>query len=131
MNKATLLTSIRTFRQQVMSELDRLEDALMSIEVPEQDVKAQVVPTSDDWLTVKQVCSELHISNSTFYQWLNEGRLPPGVEFGPQSKRWKMSEIREWQETGRDHQDAEERQNTHKRRGRISRVRKIKEFCYV
>lgn len=129
MNKTALLTSIRTFRQQVMSELDRLEDTLMSIEVPESDVKAQVVPASDDWLTVAQVCKELHISDSTFYEWLSQGLLPPGLEFGPRSKRWKMSEIRAWQEARLHQHNPPEAPR--KRRGRPSRVMKIGEFTHA
>ena len=59
-----LLAHIRSFRQQVMSELDRLEDALISLGEP-QVQEVQRVQT-DGWLNVRQVCEYLNISQTTF-----------------------------------------------------------------
>lgn len=130
-DKAALLASIRLFRQEVLKELDRLEDAVMSVaDLVSEETPAAVQAGNDDWMTVKQVCEELNISDSTFYAWINAGLLPGGVAFGPRSKRWKMSDIRAWQKS--KNQDAEEQpKNTVRRRGRVSRVKKIKEFAYV
>ena len=118
MNKSELLAYIRKLQR----EIDGLIDAVIAMEdsEPEQTVKIQT--ENDGWLTVKQVCMELHISDSTFYEWLNQGLLPPGLEFGPRSKRWKMSDIRAWQEKQKNHHEV---MRPLKRRGRPSRVMKI------
>ena len=124
--KSELLTRIMALRH----EVDGLMDIVVAMEdsQPEQPVKEQ---DKDGWLTVRQVCDELHISDSTFYGWLNAGLLPEGVAFGARSKRWGMSDIRAWQES-KNHHDAVERPKTIKRRrGRVSRVRKIEEFAYA
>lgn len=130
-DKAALLASIRSFRQEVLKELDRLEDVVMSVaDLVSEETPATVQTDKDDWMTAKQVCEELNISDSTFYAWINAGLLPEGVAFGPRSKRWKMSDIRAWQKSKKH--DAEEQPKTiTRRRGRVSRVKKIKEFAYV
>ena len=103
-DKAALLASIRTFRQEVLKELDRLEDVVMSVAaLVSEETPATVQAGNDDWMTVKQVCEELNISDSTFYAWINAGLLPEGVAFGPRSKRWKMSDIRAWQKSKNHH----------------------------
>ena len=127
MNKSDLLAHIRTLQK----EIDALMDKVIAMEDSKPEQPLQIQTENDGWLTVSQVCSELHISDSTFYEWLNQGLLPPGLEFGPRSKRWKMSEIRAWQASKQNRDDSGERQNTQKRRGRVSRIRKVQEFCYV
>ena len=127
MNKSSLLAHIRNLQR----ELNGLMDIVIAMEESEpQPTQFQQEASHDRWLTVKQVCEELHISDSTFYVWLNAGLLPEGIAFGARSKRWRMSDIRAWQESKKH--DAEERpKTTVRRRGRFSRVRKIGEFCYV
>ena len=97
MNKPELLACIRSFRQQVISELDRFEDALLSLGDSQevQTVQPQQV-SNDDWMTVKQICQCLKISETTFYEYIRQGLLPPGFEVGPKSKRWRMSDIEAW-----------------------------------
>lgn len=130
-DKATLLASIRTFRQEVLKELDRLEDAVMSLaDLVSEETPATVQTDNNDWMTVKQVCEELKISDSTFYAWINAGLLPEGVAFGPKSKRWKMSDIRAWQKS-KNHDAEEQPKTTVRRRGRVSRIRRIDDFCHV
>lgn len=63
--------------------------------------------------------------------WLNAGLLPEGVAFGARSKRWKMSDIRAWQKSKNHHNAVDSPKNITRRRGRVSRVRKIKEFAYA
>lgn len=129
-DKTALLASIRTFRQEVLSILDRFEEELVSLGDPQPEQTTTAQTDNDNWMTAKQVCDELNISDSTFYAWINAGLLPGGVAFGPRSKRWKMSDIRAWQKS--KNQDAEEQPKTiTRRRGRVSRVKKIKEFAYV
>ncbi|GEM_PF-3180794 len=130
-DKAALLASIRTFRQEVLKELDRLEDVVMSVaDMVSEETPATVQAGNDDWLTAKQVCDELNISDSTFYAWINAGLLPGGVAFGPRSKRWKMSDIRAWQKS-KNHDTEEQPKTITRRRGRFSRVRRIEDFCRV
>ena len=130
-DKAALLASIRTFRQEVLKELDRLEDVVMSVaDLVSEETSATVQADNDDWMTVKQVCDELNISDSTFYAWINAGLLPEGVAFGPRSKRWKMSDIRAWQKS-KKHDTKEQPKTITRRRGRVSRVRRIEDFCRV
>ena len=129
-DKTALLASIRTFRQEVLSILDRFEEELVSLGDPQPEQTTTAQTDNDNWMTAKQVCDELNISDSTFYGWINAGLLPEGVAFGPRSKRWKMSDIRAWQKS-KAH-DAEERPKTiTRRRGRVSRVRRKEDFIYA
>lgn len=120
MNKSELLEHIMRLRR----EIDGLMDMIIAIEDSKPEQPLQIQPENDNWLTVRQVCEELHISDSTFYEWLNQGLLPPGLEFGPRSKRWKMSEIRAWQAKRNTFSEV-----PRKKRGRPSRVMKIGVLC--
>ena len=51
---------------------------------------------SEDYMTARQICGHYKISPSTFYGWVREGIISPGVSFGPRSKRWKLSEVEAW-----------------------------------
>ena len=126
MNKSELLTRIRT----IQNELNSLIDMVMALDEASQIVQVQE-NDSDDWLTVREVCRRMSISQTTFYEAIKNGLLPPGFAFGPKTKRWRMSDIRAWQASKQNHNDSGERQNTQKRRGRVSRIRKVQEFCYV
>ena len=127
MKKSDLLNRIRA----VQKELDELVDLVLSLD-DTSETHTQVIRNDDDWLTVAQVCRELHISGSTFYEWLNEGLLPPGLEFGPRSKRWKMSDIRAWREKKLKHCDVHDvAENSKRKRGRPSRVMKIRTFIHA
>lgn len=127
MDKLNLIACIRAFRQQVISELDQLEDALVSLgdSLDGQSVQ-EALP--EGWLTVRQVCEYLNISQTTFYEGVRRGVFPKGFAFGPKTIRWQMSDIKAWQEANQAHNELGK---PAKRRGRPSRVRKIKEFCYV
>ena len=128
MNKSDLLARIRA----VQKELDELFDAVLSLENEEKVQALQVQSDDDGWMTVAQICKELHISDSTFYDWLNQGLLPPGLEFGPRSKRWKMSDIQIWQKERVKHCDScEAAKNTKRKRGRPSRVMKLGTFVHA
>ena len=121
MTKAELLSRIRSLQR----ELDGLVDAVIAMEDPAPKPQTVMLQEAHDgWLTVAQVCKELHISDSTFYQWLNEGLLPPGLEFGPRSKRWRMSDIRAWQQEKQRPCEVQR-----KRRGRTSRIVRVAELA--
>ena len=126
MNKSELLTRIRT----IQNELNSLIDMVMALDEASQIVQVQE-NDSDDWLTVREVCRRMSISQTTFYEAVKNGLLPPGFAFGPKTKRWRMSDIRAWQASKQNRNDSGERQNTQTRRGRVSRIRKVQEFCYV
>ena len=127
MNKPELLACIRAFRQQVISELDRFEDALLSLGDAQevQPVQAHSVH-QDEWMTVKQTCEYLKISETTFYEYIRQGLLPPGFEVGPKSKRWRMSDIEAWKKAKQIPVCEAPR-----RRGRPSRVMKIGAFVHA
>ena len=127
MNKPELLACIRSFRQQVISELDRFEDALLSLGDSQavQPLQTQQV-SNDDWMTAKQTCECLKISETTFYEYIKQGLLPPGFEVGPKSKRWRISDIEAWKQAKQITVPEAPR-----RRGRPSRVMKIGAFCNV
>ena len=123
MNKQELLTRIRNLRR----ELDGLEDIVIALE-ESQPVQIPQTQDSDMWLTVKQVCKYLNISQSTFYEAIKNGILPPGFAFGAKTKRWRVSDIRAWQLSSQEKYGSESQAN---KRGRVSRIRKVSEFCHA
>ena len=128
MKKSDFLTRIRA----VQKDLDELVDLVLSLDDISETQPQVIRNNDDDWLTVAQVCRELHISGSTFYEWLNEGLLPPGLEFGPRSKRWKISDIRAWREKKLKHCDVHDvAENSERKRGRPSRIMKIGTFIHA
>ena len=128
-DKVAVLVGIRTFRAEILKELDRLEDVVMSLA---DSVSEETTPAidNDDWMTAKRVCEELNISDSTFYTWINAGLLPEGVAFGPRSKRWKMSDIQAWRKS-KNHDAEKQPKSTIRRRGRPSKIRKKEDFIYA
>ena len=123
MNKTELLALIRTLQKQV----DGLMDAVIAMEDVKQEQPVQVQPVSnDDWMTAKQTCRCLKISETTFYEYIKQGLLPPGLEFGPKSKRWRMSDIEAWKNAKQSPICEAPR-----RRGRPSRVMKIGAFVHA
>ena len=121
MNKAELLSRIRSLQR----ELDGLVDAVIAMEDPKQEQLVPVKPVSDEgWMTAKQTCRCLKISETTFYEYVRQGLLPPGVEFGPRAKRWRMSEILAWRAA--KHITVLE---APRKRGRPSRVIKVGGFA--
>ena len=127
--KSALLAHIRSFRQQVMSELDRLEDALISLGETQASQPEQIQNAhSDDWMTAQEVCECLKIGLSTLHRNVKAGVLPKGVEFSPRAIRWRMSDIEAYQKR----RCAEESSRTPaKKRGRPSRVMKIGALMHV
>lgn len=122
MMKSELITHIRTLQK----EIDHLMDIVIAMEEIEPVQVHQDI--NDDWMSVKQVCEHLNISQTTFYEAVRKGILPEGFAFGARTKRWRLSDIRAWQAKQNNHDSDVNCHNTHKRRGRVSRVRKINEF---
>lgn len=128
MNKSELIARIRNLQR----EVDSLLDTVIAMEDSQTEQPVIVQQSDNDaWMTAKQTCECLKISDSTFYEYIRQGLLPPGLEFGPRSKRWRMSDIRAWQESRKHHDEVERPKTTVRRRGRVSRVRKVEDFCRV
>ena len=124
-DKSELLARIRA----IQKELEVMLDMVIALDDPHDVPEAKILHSDDDeWLTVREVCSRMGISQSTFYEAVKNGILPPGFAVTPRNRRWRISDIRAWQ-SKQNCNDTDERQHTHKRRGRVSRVRKINEFC--
>lgn len=136
-NKKILLTKINALRK----EIDELVEIVIALDEDTQSLQPlQYQKTdSDKFLTAKQVCEMLQISDSTFYEHIRTGLLPHGISFGPRSKRWRMSDIEAWREK-RQNSDISSQPTTivmynakitGKRRGRPSRVKKLEELRYA
>ena len=124
-DKLALLSCIKTLKQETLRQLEAIEERILELEDHEQQ-PAPMKPRSEKLLTVAQVCKELDISPSTFYVWLKDGLLPEGFQYGPRSRRWKMSEIRAWQEAKQNR--AITVTEMPKRRSRTSKIRRKEEF---
>lgn len=125
-NKTALLTRINALRK----ELDELVDFVISLEEA-QPVQATPIiqPEPDLWLTPKQVCKHLNIAYTTFFEWVRNGKLPPGREFSAKAKRWRMSDIEAWQKGKLDVATVNIIVNEQpRRRGRPSKVRRKEDF---
>ncbi len=93
-DKNAVLFRIRVLKR----ELEDLESyvAEMNDSPPAQTPPAPL--PSDEWLDPKQICDRLNIAYSTFWEWLKEGKLPPGLKFSEKATRWRLSDILEWRE---------------------------------
>ena len=83
MDKSELLTRIMALRR----EVDSLMDIVVAMEDAQTEQPVETHQDNDGWMTVKEVCEALKISDSTFYAGIKDGTFPPGVAFSPKSKR--------------------------------------------
>lgn len=49
-------------------------------------------------LSIEDVIEMLDVSRSTIYRWLNQGTFPQQRNIGPNTVRWRLSDIQQWQE---------------------------------
>ncbi len=54
------------------------------------------VPVTRTQLTIVQVCDELHISRSTFYDWRAKGKAPRCIKLPNGEIRVRRSELDRW-----------------------------------
>ena len=113
-------------------ELRGLYDYVAEIdEVPDFASRETYQEEPDSWLAPKQVCERLNISYTTFFEYVRNGSLPHGREFSPRVKRWRMSDIKAWQEEKQNGATVNVIVNEPprpKRRGRPSKIRRKEEF---
>lgn len=62
MNKSDLLARIRG----IQKEIDGLMDMVIAMEDIQPEHSVKIEPENDGWLTVRQVCEYLNISQTTF-----------------------------------------------------------------
>ena len=51
------------------------------------------VPTENLFLTVDQVAGRYNVSKDSIWRWKREGRFPAAVIVGPNSTRWRLSDL--------------------------------------
>lgn len=116
MKKSELLERVR----KVQRELNDILDAVLALD---DETDHAGIPENEDyeeWLTQKEVCQRLKISASTFYEAVRTGIFPKGLAITERNKRWRLSDILAHQNSNQN--------DTLKRRGRVSRVRNVREF---
>jgi prophage regulatory protein len=52
----------------------------------------------DELLSIYEVTEMLDVSRSTIYRWANNGSFPKQRNIGPNTVRWRLSEIEKWQQ---------------------------------
>lgn len=49
--------------------------------------------SSAEYLTARELMERFKIPRSTFYRYLRDGYLPPGLRVGPRTVRWRRSDV--------------------------------------
>ena len=120
-DKMTLLSCIKTLKQEVLQQLEAIEERVLEME--DQPVFTQ--PPDDKWFTARELGRHFGISPGTIYDWVKKGHIPQGICFGPRQTRWKLSDVEAFlrpEKTVR---------NSDRRRGRPSKVRRKEDFYSV
>lgn len=127
------IQSLRAMRKEFTARFDKLEDELLRL-LETQPEASPPLPHSnspEEWLTAREVCKALKISDSTLYAKIKDGTLPDGIAFSARSKRWRMSDIQAWQEAKHNIPEIQPQIATPKRRGRVSRIMRVEDFSHV
>ncbi len=104
MDKMALLSEIQAMRKAMNDALDRMTERVMASEdAPPAEVTA---PQAEGLFTARMVMRYLRIPKTTFYDWIRQGRLPPGKPWGKHSKRWKQSDLDAWMVSERQKEGA-------------------------
>lgn len=77
-DKSELLARIRAIQKELEIMLDMVIALDDSPQPVQQVTENQQENDSDDWLTVREVCRRMSISQTTFYEAVKNGLLPPG-----------------------------------------------------
>ena len=73
-----------------MTQLDRFENAVIRLSQAHEEQPVKIQQDNNDWMTVKEICAALKISDSTFYAGIRDGTFPPVLSFSPKPKRWRL-----------------------------------------
>lgn len=68
----------------------------------DQRLRLKTAVRSDEKLTVAEVCAELKISRSTFYDWRQKGRAPKCLTLPNGALRVRRSELDRWLDSRED-----------------------------
>ena len=79
-------------------QLDELAGMILALPAEEKEKQPAAPATTEkperEIMSARQVQEYLGISESTFYTWIREGRLPQGELWGKKMRRWKRSELK-------------------------------------
>jgi prophage regulatory protein len=50
------------------------------------------------YFTDREVAARYEVSRPTIWRWLRMGHLPPPETIGPNTKRWKLATLEDWDE---------------------------------
>ena len=64
---------------------------------------ASTTPTIQYW-TIKQVCEALHVSPSTVWRWVKQGRFVRPVRLGPKVTRFRVGDVMAWDQAKAEEQ---------------------------
>jgi prophage regulatory protein len=53
-------------------------------------------PPENRFLTDLQVADRYAVSRPTVWRWVREGHLPPPESIGPNTRRWRIATLDEW-----------------------------------
>ena len=93
MNKQDLVQRVRKLQH----ELDLLLDAVIALDEL-SPIVANVETDDNDWLSPADAAKHLGISKTTFFRWVKDGALPPGVRFSSRERRWRIKDFITWQD---------------------------------
>lgn len=134
--KLTLLSCIKTLKQQLISELENLEERVIALELSDNK-PALIQPANSfgEWLTARELAKYFKVSSGTIYDWVKAGIIPKGTAFGIRQTRWKLSEVESCLEQRQKLCDEIEEKFSVatlrplvKRRGRPSKIRRREEI---
>jgi len=84
-------------RQALHRVVEALVQALIPPAAPPTPAPAAPSPTGK-YMTSREILARMHISKTTLYRWIDEGRFPrPTVQLGHQQPRWLTAEILAWE----------------------------------
>jgi len=50
----------------------------------------------DKLYSVDEVITYTHISRTTLWRWVRDGRFPDPIRLGPRRRVWRESDLQEW-----------------------------------
>lgn len=49
------------------------------------------------YLNLSDVCERYRVSRTTVWRWVKDGRLPGPIAMSPQTRRWRLGELIEFE----------------------------------